>query len=146
LLQILTASTLLLASTLCLWPTPGDAAAQRDIVVLVDTAASASDEATRRLLGSGLGAFLQDLPADSQIAVFTFAAQTQSLVPLGPLTPESRRRIAQLLADQSAGERLSNSAIALERAIYELKHKGRSTADKGIRRMTQNSRTGYAAT
>jgi hypothetical protein len=132
LLQILTASTLLLASTLCLWPTPGDAAAQRDIVVLVDTAASASDEATRRLLGSGLGAFLQDLPADSQIAVFTFAAQTQSLVPLGPLTPESRRRIAQLLADQSAGERLSNSAIALERAIYELKHKGRSTADKAI--------------
>ncbi len=131
-LQTLTASTLLLASTLCLWPTPGDAAAQRDIVVLVDTAASASDEATRRLLGPGLGEFLQDLPADNQIAVFTFAAQTQSLVPLGPLTPESREGIAQVLADPSAGERLSNSAIALERAIYELKHKGRSTADKAI--------------
>ena len=131
-LQTLTASTLLLASILCLSPTLGDAAAQRDIVVLVDTSASASDEATGRFLGPGIGAFLQDLPADSQIAVFTFAAETQSLVPLGPLSPASRKRIAQVLADRTAGGRLSNSAIAMERAIYELKHKGRGTADKAI--------------
>jgi hypothetical protein len=132
LLQTLTASTLLLASTLCLWPTPGDAAAQRDIIVLVDQSASAYDEATEGFLAPGLGEFLQDLPADSQIAVFTFAAQTHSLVPLGPLSPESRKRIAQVLAERPAGERRSNSAIALERAIYELKHKGRNTADKAI--------------
>ena len=131
-LQSLTASTLLLATTLGLAPALGDAAIERDIVLLIDRSAGAHDEAVEGLLAPGLAEFLQNLPADTRVGAFTFAAETHSVAPLGPSSPKARKRIESLIAEPPAEGRASNGAIAMERAIYELKHKGRHTAAKAI--------------
>jgi hypothetical protein len=132
LLRSLPVIAITLAGTLFCRSLPAEAVAPRDIVLLVETAHNLAGDDPAELFKPGLNAFLRELSGDTRVAVLGFDTDVRVMLPLRPVTDATRERVLSIVRDMDYGSGQSNSAIALERAIYELKNTGRASAARAI--------------
>lgn len=129
-IQRLAKSAFILVCVLIFTPTPVIAGTSRDVVLLVDDSGTGATNID--YVRSGIGELLHGLTGDVRIAALTFNQDTHAITPLRPLTDDHIEQISTYLRETDYTREPSNSALALERAIYELKNNARDSADKLI--------------
>lgn len=110
--------------------------ADQDVVLLLDNSGSMRANDPQRLASKAVHDFVTSQGPETQISVIEFATTPKVLVPLTPLTTGSRAKVYEALKSIDYRGQWTDTAAALERAVYELNNNGRSTAQKYIILMT----------
>jgi hypothetical protein len=121
-----------------LWPLFGVAQvrADQDVVLLLDNSGSMRVNDPQRLASKAVQDFVTNQGPDTRIAVIEFSTVPKVLLPLTPLTPDSRKGIDRALKSIDYRGQWTDTAAALERAVYELNNDGRAGAQKYVILMT----------
>ncbi len=80
--------------------------------------------------------FVEHLPETARVAVLIFDQKVNLAVSLTPVSDQTRPKLLASLAQVNYHGQWTDSPAAMERAIYELRHRGRADADKSIVFMT----------
>lgn len=115
---------------------PPDLYAMRDVVLMLDNSGSMKANDPHFLGKNAARAFLERLPPDTEAGLLIFDQSVRMVVPLTPLTPENRQLLFDSLEQIDYRGLFTDSPAAMERAIYELKNKGRPGAERMIIFMT----------
>ena len=130
---------IILALLLCsVFATPYAAAqAPRDIMLVLDNSGSMRQNDPRFLTKKVVSDFVARLSADTHIGIVIFDEKVNLALPLSPGgTGETKHTIHATLNKLNYRGKLTDSPAGMERAIYELKNKGRKDASKVIVFMT----------
>jgi hypothetical protein len=104
----------------------------RDIVLLMANSERMQTHDPQSLTRKAIMQFLQSLQASTRVAIVTYGELTQRITPFSPMGDTNANRLLKQLNAIIPQGRHRNHAAGLERAIYELKTKGRSEAQKLI--------------
>jgi hypothetical protein len=115
---------LLFASAAC--------AEERDVILVLDNAATMKRVDAEGLASSAAGGFIEKLKGDVRAAIVLFDHSATVSVPLTAVTDESRLEFLQALQKLNYRGQYPDIAIALEQAIRELEVNGRGGAEKSI--------------
>jgi hypothetical protein len=124
------------AVMLCLSLGLTQAYADQDVVLLLDNSGSMRINDPQRLASKAVNDFVTSQGPDTRISVIEFSTKPRVLVPLTPLSPTSRITVGNALKAIDYRGQWTDTAAALERAVYELSNNGRSSAQKYIILMT----------
>ena len=112
------------------------ALAARDVVLVLDNSGSMRKNDPARLAGPAVMEFIRGQPPDTRVAIVLFTAEPTLVMPLTP---------AEVAADGDAQQALerfdyrgawTQTAAAVERALYELRNEARPQAQRVIVLMT----------
>jgi len=108
-----------------------------DVLLLLDNSGSMKQNDPQFLTRAVVTEFVNStkLPSDSRVGIVMFADSATMTMPLTPIG-EARQAIQSSLARLDYSGKLTDTAAAVERALYELKHQGRADADKAVVLMT----------
>ncbi|HEY6211050.1 MAG TPA: VWA domain-containing protein [Vicinamibacterales bacterium] len=108
-----------------------------DLFLVLDNSGSMKQNDPQFLTRAVVAEFVNStkLPADSRVGVVMFADNATMTLPLTPVA-EARQAITASLERLDYSGKLTDTAAAIERALYELKHQARVDADKAIVLMT----------
>jgi hypothetical protein len=104
----------------------------RDIVLLIANSERMQTHDPQSLTRKAIMQFLQSLQASTRVAIVTYGELTQRITPFSPMGDTNANRLRKQLNAIIPRGRHRNNAAGLERAIYELKTKGRGEAQKLI--------------
>ncbi|MGH8372706.1 MAG: VWA domain-containing protein [Gammaproteobacteria bacterium] len=124
------------AAMLCLSLGLTQAYADQDVVLLLDNSGSMRINDPQRLASKAVNDFVTSQGPDTRISVIEFSTKPRVLVPLTPLSPTSRVTLGNALKAIDYRGQWTDTAAALERAVYELSNNGRNSAQKYIILMT----------
>lgn len=110
--------------------------ADQDVALLLDNSGSMQTNDPHRLASKAAEDFIGRQDADTRISVIEFSTKPNVLIPLTPLTSSSRVRIDRALKSINYRGQWTDTAAALERAVYELANSDRPDAQKYIILMT----------
>ncbi|HEX5340097.1 MAG TPA: VWA domain-containing protein [Gammaproteobacteria bacterium] len=110
--------------------------AEQDVVLLLDNSGSMRANDPQRLASKAVSDFVASQGPDTRISVIEFSTAPRILMPLTPLTTSSRTKVGEVLKAINYRGQWTDTAAALERAVYELSNSGRDTAQKYIILMT----------
>jgi hypothetical protein len=110
--------------------------ADQDVVLLLDNSGSMRVNDPQRLASKAVDDFVTSQGPDTRISIIEFSTTPRMLLPLTPLSPSSRVKVNEALKTIDYRGQWTDTAAALERAVYELSNNGRSTAQKYIILMT----------
>ena len=102
----------------------------RDIVLLVANSERMQTHDPQSLTRTAVTQFLQNLQVNTRVAIVTYDERILLVAPFTPMDDTNMNRLRKQLNAISPRGRHRNSAAGLERAIYELKTKGRGEAQK----------------
>jgi len=125
------AAALLLLILYAITPAVG-AQSSRDIVLLLDNSGSMRTNDPSHLTHEAVSEFLLGLSDDTRVAVLTFDDQARLVEPLTPVNDANRDGLLASLSQVDFSGQYTDSPAAMERGIYELRHAGRTEADKLI--------------
>lgn len=109
----------------------------RDIMLVLDNSGSMRQNDPGFLTKKVVSDFVAGLPSSSQAGIVIFDEKVDLAVPLSPLTTnEGRQKITSSLSRVTFSGKLTDSPAGIERAMYELKSRGRKDATKVIIFMT----------
>ncbi len=109
----------------------------KDIILVLDNSGSMRQNDPQLLTKKVVSDFLTVLPADSQVGIVIFDEKVNLAFPLSPIVnEEAKQKALSMLATITYTGKLTDSPAGVERAIYELKSKGRKDAAKVIVFMT----------
>lgn len=118
-----------------LWP--GAAAGDPvDIVLLLDDSGSMAANDPDRRLEQGVANFLLRQDTDARVGIIAFDGAPEVLAPLTPISAASRLRLQATLTSVRYDGAHTDTAAAVERALYELRTSGRPAAMQVIVLMT----------
>lgn len=112
------------------------AAAPRDVMLVLDNSGSMRANDPARLSVSAVTDFIRDQTTDTRVGIVTFAATPTLVKPLTPVMPGERERLLGGLDNLDFSGQWTETAAAVERALYELRVNGRENAGKAIILMT----------
>ncbi len=121
-----------------LWPGFGTAAVEGgntaiDLMFVVDNSGSMRKNDPEFITPKVVNAFVRQLPPNAHMGMVLFDRSAKLLEPLASMdTEQAQRRWAASLSRIDYKGQFTNSAVGFERALYELKNKGRKEAQKGI--------------
>jgi Mg-chelatase subunit ChlD len=107
-----------------------------DVVLLLDDSGSMRTNDPERRLEQGVNNFLLRQQSDTRVAIIAFAADPEVLVPLTHVDRRTLPRLQGTLASLDYDGRWTDTAAAVERALYELRYNGRPDALKAVVLMT----------
>ncbi|MGI9303892.1 MAG: vWA domain-containing protein, partial [Gammaproteobacteria bacterium] len=124
----------LLQLILCLTVLYGSAAnaAERDIVLLLDNAASMKASDPGGLAKQAVGQLIGSLPPDASLTMLTFGESVQLVARFTAAGDAGSRTLVDALNAWDYSAPYGNSAAGMERSIYELKSNARDGAAKAI--------------
>jgi Mg-chelatase subunit ChlD len=108
-----------------------------DVFLVLDNSGSMKQNDPQFLTRAVVTEFVNStkLPADARVGIVMFADSATMTMPLTAVG-DARQAIQSSLARLDYSGKLTDTAAAVERALYELKHQGRADADKAIVLMT----------
>ena len=124
----------LLAGMLSIISIPARAA--QDVVLLLDNSGSMRLHDPQRLAPRAVLDFVDSRGPDTRIAIIDFATRPMVLMPLTPVSAASRAQVREVLKHLDYHGQRTDTAAALERALYELATDGRAGTQKYIILMT----------
>ncbi len=111
--------------------------ADRDIMLVLDNSGSMRQNDPGFLTKKVVSDFVAGLPSSAQAGIVIFDERVDLAVPLSPLASDNaRQKITSSLSRVTFSGKLTDSPAGIERAMYELKSKGRKDAAKVIIFMT----------
>jgi pSer/pThr/pTyr-binding forkhead associated (FHA) protein len=111
-------------------------AAPTDVILVLDNSGSMRNNDPNFLLKRAVAKFVNELDQQTRVGMLVFDTDVAYPITLGDLDVEARSAIRAALEDIDYRGQFTNSPAAIERAIYELKGKGRDDASKVIIFMT----------
>lgn len=130
------AGTVLLAVFLLVGHSALAASGSRDVMLVLDNSGSMRANDPARLSVSAVTDFIRSQPSSTQVGIVVFAASPRLVQPLTPVMPGERERLLGGLDSLDFSGQWTETAAAVERALYELRINGRDGADKAIILMT----------
>lgn len=112
------------------------AAAERDVVIVLDNSGSMRLNDPARLSISAVTDYIRAQDEDTRVAIVMFDSKPVLLQSLTPVRFDNRGQILGKLDSVSFNGQWTDTASAIERALYELRLNGRDNADKAIVLMT----------
>ena len=112
------------------------ASADKDIMVVLDNSGSMRKNDPTFLARGAVASFIEQLGPGTSAGMLIFDQGVTIPVPLTPIDDASKARLIESLDNINYRGQLTDSPAAIERAIYELKTKGRADANKLIVFMT----------
>jgi len=113
------------------------AASQKDIVLVMDNSGSMKQNDPQFLTKKVVSSFLNSLSSDTHVGIIVFDEKVDLAVPLSPIgTEETKNKLLDSLSKVNYRGKLTDSPAGIERAIYELKSKGRKDGTKAVIFMT----------
>jgi Mg-chelatase subunit ChlD len=108
-----------------------------DLLLVLDNSGSMKQNDPQFLTRAVVTEFVNSkrLPADARVGVVMFADNATLTMPLTPIG-DARQALQASLEKLDYSGRLTDTAAAIERALYELKHQARPDADRAIVLMT----------
>lgn len=104
-----------------------------DLVFVIDNSGSMKKNDPKFITPQVVSTFVQQLPVDSQVAMVLFDSNSHLLMPLTVLSHEQvQKKIADGLKQIDYRGHYTNTPVGIERALYELKTRGRETSLKSI--------------
>lgn len=125
------AAVLLLLMLCAIVPAAGTQTS-RDIVLLLDNSGSMRRNDPSHLTHEAVSEFLLGLSDDTRVAVLTFDDRVHLLEPLTPVDHANRDGLLSSLNQVDFSGQYTDSPAAMERGIYELRHAGRTEAERLI--------------
>lgn len=122
--------------TLLLLASAAPALAARDVLLVLDNSGSMRRNDPQRLAPPAVTEFIKAQPSDTRVGVIVFDADPTLILPLS-LAPDASASAATLLPQRfTYSGRLTRTAQAIERALYEMRSEGRPNASRAIVLMT----------
>lgn len=112
------------------------AAESRDVMLVLDNSGSMRANDPARLSVAAVTDFIRSQSSDTRVGIVVFAASPQLVQPLTPVMPGERERLLGGLDRLDFSGQWTETAAAVERALYELRINGRDDAGKAIILMT----------
>lgn len=110
--------------------------ASQDVVLVLDNSGSMRANDPNRLVPKAVTDFVSSQGADSRVAIIEFATNPKVLMPLTPVSDNSRSQTYLVVQQLDYRGQWTDIGAALERALYELDQHGRSDAQKYVVLMT----------
>jgi len=111
------------------------ALASRDIMLVLDNSGSMRKNDPNRLAPSAVAQFIERQPSDTRIGIVMFADEPELVVPL-TMVDGGRATLTGAMDRLNYVGRWTQTAGAIERALYELHTNGRADAQRAIVLMT----------
>jgi len=122
---------------LCLNLQPLHADTPKDIILVLDNSGSMKQNDPQFLTKKVVSGFLDGFSPDTHVGIVVFDEKVDLAVPLSPIgTGETKNKILDSLSKVNYRGKLTDSPAGVERAIYELKSKGRKEATRAVIFMT----------
>jgi len=118
--------------TVCL-AASAPALAARDVMLVLDNSGSMRKNDPSRLAVESVRQFIRSQPDDTRVGIIVFATGAELAM---PLTRADAGDFGPALRRLDYRGRWTETAAAVERALYELRQEGRANADKAIVLMT----------
>jgi hypothetical protein len=128
-------SKLTRAMTLALVCVAGTGHASRDVLLVLDNSGSMRKNDPDRLAPSAVSRFIERQPGDTRVGIVMFADEPELIVPLTQVD-SGRGELAAAMDRLNYVGRWTQTAGAIERALYELRLNGRPDAQRAIVLMT----------
>ncbi len=110
-----------------------DADPALDLVFVIDNSGSMKKNDPKFITPQVVNTFVRQLPGNAQVGMVLFDIEARLLTPLTPLSDvEAKERLFDSLNKIDYRGQFTNTPVGIERALYELKTKGRQEAQKGI--------------
>ena len=104
-----------------------------DLVFLIDNSGSMKHNDPGFITPQIVRTFFDKLSADNQVSMVLFDGNARLLMPLTPLTdPQIETKADKALSRIDYRGQHTNTPVGIERALYELRIKGRERSQKGI--------------
>ena len=104
----------------------------KDIVLVLDNSGSMNKNDPDFLVKKALGQFVRQVSSDTRLGILIFDEVAKLAVPLTPLGGDTRDAVLARLEQLDYRGRWTNSAAAMEQAMYELMVNSREDATKSI--------------
>ena len=114
----------------------GPALAARDVVLVLDNSGSMRANDPARLAAPAVAEFIKGQPPDTRVAIILFTADPQLVMPLTPAEVAADGDAQQALTRFNYRGQWTQTAAAVERALYELRTEARPDARRVIVLMT----------
>lgn len=108
----------------------------RDVMLVLDNSGSMRANDPARLSVSAVTDFIRSQSPDTHVGIVVFAASPRLVQPLTPVMPGERERLLGGLDSLDFSGQWTETAAAVERALYELRINGRDGVDKAVILMT----------
>ena len=128
-------SKLIRATVLTLACIAGTGHASRDVLLVLDNSGSMRKNDPNRLAPSAVARFIERQPGDTRVGIVMFADEPELIVPLVPVDA-GRAELTVAMERLNYVGRWTQTAGAIERALYELRLNGRPDAQRAIVLMT----------
>jgi hypothetical protein len=112
------------------------ALAARDVILVLDNSGSMRRNDPSKLAGPAVMEFIRAQPPDTRVAILLFTAEPTLVMPLTPAEVAADGDAQQALAQFNYRGALTQTAAAVERALYELRNEARPEAKRVIVLMT----------
>ncbi len=112
------------------------AAAPRDVMLVLDNSGSMRTNDPARLSVSAVTDFIRSQPVETRVGIVVFADAPRLVQPLADVVPGEREHLLAGLDNLDFSGQWTETAAAVERALYELRVNGRDEAGKAIILMT----------
>lgn len=110
---------------------------KEDIILVLDNSGSMKQNDPQFLTKKVVSGFIDGLSPDTNVGIVVFDEKVDLAVPLSPIgTGETKKKILDSLLKVNYTGKLTDSPAGVERAIYELKSKGRKDSTKAVIFMT----------
>jgi hypothetical protein len=112
------------------------ALAARDVVLVLDNSGSMRRNDPQRLAAPAVKEFIRSQPVDTRVAIVLFSGAPELVMPLTPAEVAADGDAERALKAFNYSGKLTQTARAVERALYELRSEGRPQAARAIVLMT----------
>jgi hypothetical protein len=109
--------------------------AARDVLLVLDNSGSMRKNDPNRLAPSAVAQFIERQPGDTRVGIVMFADEPELVVPLTSVDT-GRAELTAAMDRLNYVGRWTQTASAVERALYELNNNGRADAQRAIVLMT----------
>ncbi|HET9679749.1 MAG TPA: vWA domain-containing protein, partial [Gammaproteobacteria bacterium] len=110
--------------------------APRDVLLVLDNSGSMKQNDPARLTAKAVQGFIARQQPGTRVGILLFADNPRLVAPLTPVTARTRNELLSALEQLNYSGRWTETAEAVERAIYELRVNGRDHALQAIVLMT----------